>query len=144
MLGFLVAPLWAPAAAVFMAVIQGNSAIRQAGSILSTAILSYVLAFAVGFPLLRLTRRRGRRVTLWLLIATGAMAGAGVYAVFLTITWLRIRHRFSVADDPWAGNADVFVMGTALLGSLGALTGSTYWRIARPDRASPAQVAEQF
>lgn len=141
-IAFIVAPFWAPvlAGAVYISMSPNASNIlwsAVAVGVLQSAVVAYLGAFVLGLPALLFLRSR-KMTALWVAAVSGCIIGA-VWGIMFTTCFLFVFGGMDAVQKALSGNGNLIQMSfsPALLGTI---VGTTFWLIARPNRAERAGV----
>ncbi len=136
-LAFLVAPLWAPAAAVPFAA-RAFPYPEQRHWIVITVIIAAIFAYggvaALGIPAFRLLRA-SKHTAFWIAPILGFAVGVATWLVFIVLFGLSLGNSWTFVSNDLVTNSAHF-WAFLPTGALGAAVGATLWLIARPDRGS--------
>lgn len=130
-IAFIVAPLWVPVAAEVVAyTLEPTDSLSVAVDVLYNTFVSYLGAFALGFPAFLFLRSR-KMTTFWIATLSGCIIG-GVWGAMFTTGLIFYLGGIGAIQKLFGGNGNLVQMSLSPA-MLGMIVGATVWLIARPD-----------
>jgi hypothetical protein len=138
-LACIIAPLWVPLPVTVFAYLVIFPHPQQHFWVAATGVLSVIFSyggtFLLGLPVFAVLRAR-QITAFWLAPVLGFSMGAKRWAVFLCLFALSLNERISDAVNVFRQNPVPNLMFFVWPACSGALVGTTFWLIARPDRSA--------